>query len=64
VKFILADPYRKLKRQFERQRRKAHYRQLHELQLTDIEYRGITQEQRQLDEQLKTNTEWLNRPPK
>ena len=64
MNFILADPYRKLKRQFERQKRKAHYRQLHEHQLLDIEYRGYAQEQRKLNEQLNTNTEWLNRSPK
>lgn len=45
----MADPYKRLRRQVERQKRKAHYRQLHEDQLLDVAYRGYTQEQKQLN---------------
>jgi hypothetical protein len=58
----VADPFKRLRRQLERQKRKEHYRQLREDQLLDIAFRGYTQEQKQFDEQLKLQTEWLNKP--
>ncbi|HSV49206.1 MAG TPA: hypothetical protein VLH35_02735 [Candidatus Acidoferrales bacterium] len=60
----MADPYRKLRRQIDRKKRKEHFRQLKEDQLLDIAYRGLTIEQVQHDEQLKNLTEWLNKPYK
>ncbi len=57
----MADPYKKLRRQIERKERREHYRRLLEDQLLDIAYRGYTEEQKQLDQQLRTQLEWLNR---
>lgn len=60
----MADPYKKLRRQIERKKRREHFRQLKEDQLLDIAYRGYTDEQWQLDLQMRTQLDWLNRPQK
>ncbi len=57
----MADYTKKLRRQFQRQKRREFYQEMRQNQLLDIAYRGYTEEQRQLDEQLKTQLEWLNR---
>jgi hypothetical protein len=58
----VVDPYKRLRRQEARHRRKAHFRQLYEDQLLDIAYRGYTEEQRQLDLQIRSQVDWLNKP--
>jgi hypothetical protein len=61
-RFLVADLYYKnLRRQLQRQKRRAFYRQLREDQLLDRAYRGFTKEQKQQDQQLKTQLEWLNK---
>ena len=62
VGVYVVDPYKRLRRQEARHRRKAHFQQLYEDQLLDIAYRGYTEEQRQLDLWMRTQVEWLNKP--
>jgi hypothetical protein len=57
----VADPYKRLKRQIERKRRRENFRQFREDQLLDIAYRGYTLEQQRLDAQLSFQLDWLSK---
>ncbi len=58
----MAAKYRKrLRRQQQRQKRRELYRQMREDQLLDVAYRGLTEEQEWLDQQLSIQQEWLNK---
>ncbi len=58
----MAAKYRKrLRRQQQRQKRRELYRQMREDQLLDAAYRGLTEEQEWLDQQLSIQQEWLNK---
>ncbi|NLF89120.1 hypothetical protein GX563_09905 [Candidatus Bathyarchaeota archaeon] len=55
------DPYKRLKRQLDRKRRREHFSQIREDQLLDLAYRWFTPEQERLDAQLHTQLDWLLR---
>jgi len=54
----VADPYKRLKRQIERKRRRERF---DEDQLLDVAYRGFTLDQQQLDARLSFQLDWLGK---
>ncbi len=58
--FKMVDTCKSLRRQLERKKRREFFLQLHEDQLLDVAFRGYTEEQKRLDEQVKAQMEWLN----
>lgn len=56
---FIVDDDRKLRRQMQRKKRRALYRQITEDKLLDRAYQGYTEEQKREDLQLRIQLDWL-----